>query len=290
MKRWLNTALAVVLVLAIAAGGFFLPNFVSARLDRRNQDTAFSLSTGDAQGAASILRLKLTDGIQNLFYGTKEPVELDESAAVHTLAEMAQYAQDLLGALEKDSALFGGGFSVQEGATVQYANYGSGFVLWGIALSNPRGDTASFLLDDATGCVLALSYEFAYDFGFQIRQNDLWDYLLRVFENRVGATVAAALGEPYDEVQIPMPEAAKKCSACMRAARTPSRCGCSTPETRAVTTTAWTAASPTICSFTTRTPTPPFPCRRGVWKILCISTRNDAVWMPKRCRTDHSLR
>ena len=50
MKRWLNTALAVVLVLAIAAGGFFLPNFVSARLDRRNQDTAFSLSTGDAQG------------------------------------------------------------------------------------------------------------------------------------------------------------------------------------------------------------------------------------------------
>ena len=78
---------------------------------------------------------------------------------MHTLAEMAQYAQDLLGALEKDSALFGGGFSVQEGATVQYANYGSGFVLWGIALSNPRGDTASFLLDDATGCVLALSYD-----------------------------------------------------------------------------------------------------------------------------------
>ena len=26
MKRWLNTALALVLVLAIAAGGFFLPN------------------------------------------------------------------------------------------------------------------------------------------------------------------------------------------------------------------------------------------------------------------------
>lgn len=197
MKRWLNTALALVLMLAIAAGGFFLPNFVSARLDRRNQDAEFSLSTGDEQSPATVLRLKLTDGIQNLFYGTEEPVELDESAAVHTLAEMAQYAQDLLGALEKDSALFGGGFSVQEGATVQYANYGSGFVLWGITLSNPRGDTASFLLDDATGCVLALSYEFAYDFGFQIRQNDLWDYLLCVFENRVGATVAAALGEQH---------------------------------------------------------------------------------------------
>lgn len=173
MKPWIRTALAVVLVLAIAAGGFFLPNFVSARLDRRNQDAEFSLSTGDEQGPATVLRRKLTDGMQNLFYGTEEPVELDESAAVHTLAEMAQYAQDLLGALEKDSALFGGNFSVQEGATVQYANYGSGFVLWGITLSNPRGDTASFLLDDATGCVLALSYEFAYDIGFQIRQNDL---------------------------------------------------------------------------------------------------------------------
>ena len=161
MKPWIRTALAVVLVLAIAAGGFFLPNFVSARLDRRNQDAEFSLSTGDEQGPATVLRRKLTDGMQNLFYGTEEPVELDESAAVHTLAEMAQYAQDLLGALEKDSALFGGNFSVQEGATVQYANYGSGFVLWGITLSNPRGDTASFLLDDATGCVLALSYEFA---------------------------------------------------------------------------------------------------------------------------------
>ena len=290
MKRWLNTALALVLMLAIAAGGFFLPNFVSARLDRRNQDAEFSLSTGDEQSPATVLRLKLTDGIQNLFYGTEEPVELDESAAVHTLAEMAQYAQDLLGALEKDSALFGGGFSVQEGATVQYANYGSGFVLWGITLSNPRGDTASFLLDDATGCVLALSYEFAYDFGFQIRQNDLWDYLLCVFENRVGATVAAALGEPYDEVQIPMPDAAQKMLGLRTSGETPFPCSCSTPETRAVTTTAWTAASPTICSFTTRTPTPPFPCRRGVWKILCISTRNDAVWMPKRCRTDHSLR
>lgn len=67
-----------------------------------------------------------------------------------------------------------------------------------------------FLLDDATGCVLALSYTFSDSYAFQIRQNDLWDYLLRVFENRVGATVAAALGAPYDEVQIPMPEAAQK--------------------------------------------------------------------------------
>ena len=210
MKPWMRTILAVVLVLAIAAGGFFLPNLVAARLDRADQDTAFSLSTGDAQGAASILRQKLTDRMQNLFYGPEEPVELDESAAAHTLAEMAQYAQELLGALEKDSALFGSDFSAQDGATVQYASYGSGFILWGITLRNPRGDTASFLLDDATGCVLALSYEFAYDFGFQIRQNDLWDYLLRVFENRVGATVASALGAPYDEVQIPMPDAAQK--------------------------------------------------------------------------------
>ena len=199
MKRWLNTALALVLMLAIAAGGFFLPNFVSARLDRRNQDAEFSLSTGDEQGPATVLRRKLTDGMQNLFYGAEDPVELDESAAAHTLAEMTQYAQDLLGALEKDSALFGGGFSVEEGATVQYASYGSGFVLWGIALSNPRGDTASFLLDDATGCVLALSYTFSDSFAFQIRQNDLWDYLLRVFEIRVGATVAAALGVPTGE-------------------------------------------------------------------------------------------
>ena len=210
MKPWIRTALAVALMLAIAAGGFFLPNLVAARLDRAEQDTAFSLSTGDEQGPATVLRRKLTDGMQNLFYGAEDPVELDESAAAHTLAEMTQYAQELLGALEKDSALFGGGFSVEEGATVQYASYGNGFVLWGITLSNPRGDTASFLLDDATGCVLALSYEFAHDFGFQIRQNDLWDYLLRVFETRVGATVAAALGVPYDEVQIPMPEAAKK--------------------------------------------------------------------------------
>lgn len=210
MKPWMRTALAVVLVLAIAAGGFFLPNLVAARLDRADQDTAFSLSTGDEQGPATVLRRKLTDGMQNLFYGAEDPVELDESAAAHTLAEMTQYAQDLLGALEKDSALFGGGFSVEEGATVQYASYGSGFVLWGIALSNPRGDTASFLLDDATGCVLALSYTFSDSFAFQIRQNDLWDYLLRVFEIRVGATVAASLGVPYDEVQIPIPDAAQK--------------------------------------------------------------------------------
>lgn len=290
MKPWMRTALAVVLVLAIAAGGFFLPNLVAARLDRADQDTAFSLSTGDEQGPATVLRRKLTDGMQNLFYGAEDPVELDESAAAHTLAEMTQYAQDLLGALEKDSALFGGGFSVEEGATVQYASYGSGFVLWGIALSNPRGDTASFLLDDATGCVLALSYTFSDSFAFQIRQNDLWDYLLCVFENRVGATVAAALGVPYDEVQIPMPEAAKKCSVCAQAVETPFPCSCSTPETRAVTTTAWTAASPTTCSFMTRTPTRPFPCRHGAWKILCISTHNDAVSMPKCCRTDHSLR
>lgn len=210
MKPWMRTALAVVLVLAIAAGGFFLPNLVAARLDRANQDAEFSLSTGSEQGAASILRRKLTDGIQNLFYGAEDPVELDESAAAHTLAEMTQYAQDLLGALEKDSALFGSGFSVEEGATVQYASYGSGFILWGITLSNPRGDMAGFLIDDATGCVLALGYTFADSYAFQIRQNSLWDYLLRVFENRVGATVAAALGSPYDEVQIPMPDAAQK--------------------------------------------------------------------------------
>lgn len=210
MKPWMRTMLALVLMLAIAAGGFFLPNLVAARLDRADQDTAFSLSTGDEQGPATVLRRKLTDGMQNLFYSAEDPVELDESAAAHTLAEMTQYAQELLGALEKDSALFGGGFSVEEGATVQYASYGSGFVLWGIALSNPRGDTASFLLDDATGCVLALSYTFSDSYAFQIRQNDLWDYLLRVFETRVGATVAAALGVPYDEVQIPMPDAAKK--------------------------------------------------------------------------------
>lgn len=210
MRPWMRTALAVALVLAIAAGGFFLPNLVAARLDRAEQDTAFSLSTGDEQGPATVLRRKLTDGMQNLFYSAEDPVELDESAAAHTLAEMTQYAQELLGALEKDSALFGGGFSVEEGATVQYASYGSGFVLWGIALSNPRGDMAELLIDDATGCVLALSYTFSDSYAFQIRQNDLWDYLLRVFETRVGATVAAALGATYDEVQIPMPDAAKK--------------------------------------------------------------------------------
>ena len=53
MKLWLNTALALVLMLAIAAGGFFLPNFVSARLDSRNQDAANSLSTGDEQRQAT---------------------------------------------------------------------------------------------------------------------------------------------------------------------------------------------------------------------------------------------
>lgn len=210
MKPWMRTALAVALVLAIAAGGFFLPNLVAARLDRAEQDTAFSLSTGDEQGPATVLRRKLTDGMQNLFYGAEEPVELDESAAAHTLAEMTQYAQELLGALEKDSALFGGGFSVEEGATVQYASYGSGFVLWGIALSNPRGDSVTLLLDDTTGCPLAIGYSFADSYAFQLEQNGLWSYLLRVFENRVGATISAALGATYDEVQIPMPDAAKK--------------------------------------------------------------------------------
>lgn len=210
MKRWLNTALALVLMLAIAAGGFFLPNFVSARLDRRNQDAEFSLSTGDEQGPATVLRLKLTDGIQNLFYGAEDPVELDESAAAHTLAEMTQYAQELLGALEKDSALFGGGFSVEEGATVQYASYGSGFVLWSITLSDPRGDSVTLLLDDTTGCPLAIGYSFADSYAFQLEQNGLWSYLLRVFENRIAVTISAALGATYDEVQIPMPDAAKK--------------------------------------------------------------------------------
>ena len=209
MKPWMRTALAVVLVLAIAAGGFFLPNLVAARLDRADQDTAFSLSTGDEQGPATVLRRKLTDGIQNLGASEEPPIALDESAAAHTRDDMTRYAQTFLTALYKDCELFGADFTV-DGVSVDYASYGSGFVLWGIALSNPRGDTASFLLDDATGCVLALSYTFSDSYAFQIRQNDLWDYLLCVFENRVGATVAAALGVPYDEVQIPMPEAAKK--------------------------------------------------------------------------------
>ena len=74
MKPWIRTALAIVLMLAIAAGGFFLPNFVSARLDRRNQDAEFSLSTGDEQSPATVLRLKLTDGMQNLFYGAEEQI------------------------------------------------------------------------------------------------------------------------------------------------------------------------------------------------------------------------
>ena len=74
MKPWMRTALAVALVLAIAAGGFFLPNLVAARLDRADQDTAFSLSTGDEQGPATVLRRKLTDGMQNLFYGAEDPV------------------------------------------------------------------------------------------------------------------------------------------------------------------------------------------------------------------------
>ena len=290
MRPWMRTALAVVLVLAIAAGGFFLPNLVTARLDSANRDAAFSLSTGGEQGAASILRRKLTDGMQNLFYGAEEPVELDESAAAHTLAEMAQYAQDLLGALEKDSALFGGGFSVEEGATVQYASYGSGFVLWGIALSNPRGDTASFLLDDATGCVLALSYTFSDSYAFQIRQNDLWDYLLRCLKPASAPRSRPRSACRTTRCRSRCRKRRKKCSVCAQAVETPFPCSCSTPETRAVTTTAWTAASPTTCSFMTRTPTRPFPCRRGAWKILCISTHNDAVSMPKRCRTDHSLR
>lgn len=210
MRPWMRTALAVALVLAIAAGGFFLPNLVAARLDRADQDTAFSLSTGDEQGPATVLRRKLTDGMQNLFYGAEEPVELDESAAAHTLAEMTQYAQELLGALEKDSALFGGGFSVEEGATVQYASYGSGFVLWSITLSDPRGDSVTLLLDDTTGCPLAIGYSFADSYAFQLEQNGLWSYLLRVFENRIAVTISAALGATYDEVQIPMPDAAKK--------------------------------------------------------------------------------
>lgn len=209
MKRWLNTALALVLMLAIAAGGFFLPNFVSARLDRRNQDAEFSLSTGDEQGPATVLRLKLTDGIMNLGASEEPPIALDESAAAHTRDDMTRYAQTFLTALYKDCELFGADFTV-DGVSVDYASYGSGFVLWSITLSDPRGDSVTLLLDDTTGCPLAIGYSFADSYAFQLEQNGLWSYLLRVFEIRVGATVAAALGVPYDEVQIPMPEAAKK--------------------------------------------------------------------------------
>lgn len=208
MKQWMRTIVTLVLVLAIAAGGFFLPNLVSARLDRTNQDATFSLSTGGEQGAASILRRKLTDGMQNLFYG-EDAVELDESAAAHTLAEIEQYAQDFLEALEKDSALFGNGFTM-DAVAVRYASYGSGFALWEIGMNNARGDEAGFLLDDATGCILACTYVFSADLAFQIKQNNLWDYLLRVFENRIASTITAALGVTYDEVQIPVPEAAYK--------------------------------------------------------------------------------
>ena len=209
MKRWLNTALALVLMLAIAAGGFFLPNFVSARLDRRNQDAEFSLSTGDEQSPATVLRLKLTDGIMNLGASEEPPIALDESAAAHTRDEMTRYAQTFLTALYKDCELFGADFTV-DGVSVDYASYGSGFVLWSITLSDPRGDSVTLLLDDTTGCPLAIGYSFADSYAFQLEQNGLWSYLLRVFEIRVGATVAAALGVPYDEVQIPMPDAAKK--------------------------------------------------------------------------------
>lgn len=209
MKRWLNTALALVLMLAITAGGFFLPNLVSARLDRRNQDAAFALSTGDEQSPATVLRLKLTDGIMNLGNSEEPPIALSSSAAAHTHDEMTRYAQTFLTALYKDCALFGADFAA-DSVSVNYASYGSGFVLWSITLDNPRGDSVTLLLDDTTGCPLAIGYSFADSYAFQIEQNDLWSYLLRVFENRVGATVAAALGVPYDEVQIPMPEAAQK--------------------------------------------------------------------------------
>lgn len=209
MRPWMRTALAVALVLAIAAGGFFLPNLVAARLDRADQDTAFSLSTGDEQGPATVLRRKLTDGIQNLGASEEPPIALDESAAAHTRDDMTRYAQTFLTALYKDCELFGADFTV-DGVSVDYASYGSGFVLWSITLSDPRGDSVTLLLDDTTGCPLAIGYSFADSYAFQLEQNDLWSYLLRVFETRVGATVAAALGVPYDEVQIPMPEAAKK--------------------------------------------------------------------------------
>lgn len=209
MKRWLNTALALVLVLAIAAGGFFLPNLVSARLDRRNQDAEFSLSTGDEQSPATVLRLKLTDGIQKLGASEEPPIALDESAAAHTRDDMTRYAQTFLTALYKDCALFGADFTV-DGVSVDYASYGSGFVLWSITLSDPRGDSVTLLLDDTTGCPLAIGYSFSDSYAFQLEQNGLWSYLLRVFENRIAVTISAALGATYDEVQIPMPDAAKK--------------------------------------------------------------------------------
>ena len=200
MKRWLNTALALVLMLAIAAGGFFLPNFVSARLDRRNQDTEFALSTGDEQSPATVLRLKLTDGIMNLGASEEPPIALDESAAAHTRDEMTRYAQTFLTALYKDCELFGADFT-DDGVSVDYASYGSGFVLWSITLSDPRGDSVTLLLDDTTGCPLAIGYSFADSYAFQLEQNGLWSYLLRVFENRIAVTISAALGATYDEVQ-----------------------------------------------------------------------------------------
>lgn len=209
MRPWMRTALAVVLVLAIAAGGFFLPNLVAARLDSANRDAAFSLSTSDEQGAASILRRKLTDGIQKLGASEEPPIALDESAAAHTRDDMTRYAQTFLTALYKDCELFGADFTV-DGVSVDYASYGSGFVLWSITLSDPRGDSVTLLLDDTTGCPLAIGYSFADSYAFQLEQNDLWSYLLRVFENRIAVTISAALGATYDEVQIPMPDAAKK--------------------------------------------------------------------------------
>lgn len=209
MKPWIRTALAVALMLAIAAGGFFLPNLVAARLDRRNQDAEFSLSTGDEQSPATVLRRKLTDGIQKLGASEEPPIALDESAAAHTRDEMTRYAQTFLTALYKDCELFGADFTV-DGVSVDYASYGSGFVLWSITLSDPRGDSVTLLLDDTTGCPLAIGYSFSDSYAFQLEQNGLWSYLLRVFENRIAVTISAALGATYDEVQIPMPEAAKK--------------------------------------------------------------------------------
>ena len=122
---------------------------------------------------------------------------------------MTRYAQTFLTALYKDCALFGADFTV-DGVSVDYASYGSGFVLWSITLSDPRGDSVTLLLDDTTGCPLAIGYSFADSYAFQLEQNGLWSYLLRVFENRIAVTISAALGATYDEVQIPMPDAAKK--------------------------------------------------------------------------------